>query len=165
MSHIRDLSKKYPPSEPCFCGICLSFCARPGWWTTAEAERALKAGLGGRMMMEIAPDYRFGVLAPAFKGCEGWFAIQEFAPNGCNFLNDQRCELHGTIHKPLECQICHHSRPGLGKRCHADIEKEWRAPQGHHLVMRWARQTDVWKYLDRFGLETFLSDGAFHPRR
>ncbi len=43
---------------------------RPGWWTVQEANEALHAGLGKRMMLEMSPDLSFGVLSPAFKGCE-----------------------------------------------------------------------------------------------
>lgn len=46
--------EKYPPSEPCCCKICRSYCIRPGWWTVEEAERALNAGYGARMMLEIS---------------------------------------------------------------------------------------------------------------
>ena len=65
------LYEKYPPSEPCSCEVCKAFCIRPGWWTVKEAARAIVEGYGNRMMLEIAPEFTFGVLSPAFKGCEG----------------------------------------------------------------------------------------------
>jgi hypothetical protein len=135
----KTLPEKYPFSEPCTCDICLSYCARPGWWTVEEATWALEAGYGNRMMVEIAPTLTFGVLSPAFKGCEKNFAINQFAKNGCNFLKDDRCELFGTDHQPLECRFCHHERRGLGPRCHADLEKDWRTPAGQALVEKWIR--------------------------
>ncbi|OQB21745.1 MAG: hypothetical protein BWY11_02163 [Firmicutes bacterium ADurb.Bin182] len=133
----RSLKESYPPSEPCSCEICRSYCARPGWWTVKEASQALKAGYGRRMMLEISPEMTFGVLSPAFRGCEGNFALQEYANSGCNFLKDGLCELHGTGYEPLECRYCHHLRKGLGQKCHADIEKDWRTPAGQALVKNW----------------------------
>lgn len=131
------LKEKYPPSEPCQCDICREYCARPGWWTVEEASEALKAGYGDRMMLEVSPDMTFGVLSPAFNGCESNFALQQYAKNGCNFLKNGLCELHGTGHEPLECRFCHHSRKGLGQKCHLDIEKDWRTPAGQALVKSW----------------------------
>ncbi|SDN00028.1 hypothetical protein SAMN05192585_10939 [Acetanaerobacterium elongatum] len=133
----RSLKEKYPSSEPCSCEICRSYCARPGWWTVEEAAQAIRAGYGGRMMLEIAPDMTFGVLSPAFKGCEGNFALQEYANNGCNFMRNGLCELHGTGFEPLECLFCHHERKGLGQKCHEDIEKDWNSAAGKRLVNRW----------------------------
>ncbi len=136
----KTLSEKYPPSEPCSCAVCLSFCARPGWWTVEEATRAFNAGYGERMMLEMAPERTFGVLSPAFKGNEGTYALQNYKDRGCNFLKDERCELHGTGFQPLECRFCHHDRPGQGPICHADLEKDWNTPEGQALVERWLRR-------------------------
>jgi hypothetical protein len=141
MKHKKTLTKKYPPSEPCACGICLGYCSRPGWWTIEEAGRAMDKGYGGRMMLEMSPDKSFGVLSPAFRGCEGDFARDYFSDRGCTFLADCRCELHGTGLQPLECRFCHHDRPGLGPKCHADIEKDWNRPAGRALVVTWSRMT------------------------
>ena len=133
----KSMKEKYPPSEPCSCAICRSFCIRPGWWTVEEASRAIIAGYGDRMMLEISPDRTFGVLSPAFKGCERNYALQEYANNGCNFLKNGLCELHGTGYEPLECLYCHHLRKGFGQKCHADIEKDWRTPAARSLVESW----------------------------
>ena len=65
----KTLLEKYPASEPCTCDVCLSYCIRPGWWTVEQATAAFDAGYGDRMMREIAPEFTFGVLSPAFKGC------------------------------------------------------------------------------------------------
>lgn len=92
------------------------------------------------MMLEISPEMTFGVLSPALKGCEGNYALQECANNGCNFLVNGLCELHGTGYEPLECLYCHHLRKGLGQKCHADIEKDWRTPAGRNLVRSWIEQ-------------------------
>jgi hypothetical protein len=139
----KTLPEKYPPSEPCACEICLGYCARPGWWTVEEATRALEAGYEDRMMLEMAPELMFGVLSPAFKGCEKAFATNQFAKNGCNFLKKDRCELYGTGHQPLECRFCHHERRGLGLKCHADLEKDWKTPAGQALVEKWIKQVGL----------------------
>ena len=138
MKSILSLQDKYPPSDPCSCEICTSFCKRPGWWTVEEATKALKAGYGNRMMLEISPEFTFGVLSPAFHGCERFIAIQEYAHFGCGFLTrDGLCELHETGLEPLECRFCHHERNGLGLKCHSDIEKDWKTPKGQALVSEW----------------------------
>jgi hypothetical protein len=90
------------------------------------------------MMLEMAPGFRFGVLSPAFKGCEVKFAYNEYAAAGCTFFIDNRCELHETGHQPLECRYCHHERIGMGPRCHADLEKDWDTPAGRALVVQWS---------------------------
>ena len=138
---LKSLNERYPQSEPCSCEVCKSFCIRPGWWTVEEASRAIKAGYGNRMMLELAPDMTFGVLSPAFKGCEGIYALQEFAGNGCNFLKNGLCELHGTGYEPIECLFCHHLRKGLGQKCHMDLEKDWNTSAGQNLVKSWIQQT------------------------
>ena len=152
----RTLAEKYPPSAPCSCEVCLSYCARPGWWTVAEASRAIDAGYASRMMLEMDPTRTFGVLSPAFQGNELAFAQQRFASRGCTFLKDNRCELYGTGVQPLECRFCHHERAGLGPQCHADIEADWHTPEGQALVVKWSRLTgflDTIKMRAKCGLE------------
>ncbi len=144
MKRKRSLKEKYPPSEPCSCGICLSYCRRPGWWTVQEASRASEAGHANRMMLEMSPDRSFGVLSPAFVGCELQFAASQYASAGCTFLKNERCELHGSGLMPLECRFCHHDRPGMGPRCHADIAKDWNTAAGRALVVRWSDLTNFW---------------------
>jgi hypothetical protein len=109
-----------------------------------EAQAALDAGLGPRMMLELSPDRRSAVLSPAFKGNESTYAYAEFADRGCTFLrSDSRCELHGTGSQPLECRFCHHDRRGEGPKCHRDLEKDWNSHAGRRLVERWAKALGV----------------------
>jgi hypothetical protein len=108
-----------------------------------QATRALEAGYANRMMLEVAPELTFGVLSPAFKGCERSFATNEFAKNGCTFLKKNLCELFGTGHQPLECRFCHHERGGLGPKCHADLEKDWQTQAGQSLVEKWIQQVGL----------------------
>ena len=147
MKRKKSLAEKYPPSEPCSCSICVSYCRRPGWWTVEEAARAIDAGYAGRMMLEMSPDRSFGVLSPAFRGCEQQFATNKYAAQGCTFLKDGLCELHAPDLTPLECRYCHHDRPGQGTLCHADIERDWNTVAGRALVVRWSNMTDFWKRL------------------
>ena len=132
-----SLEEQFPPSAPCSCYVCRSFCKRPGWWTVQEAARALSAGYGGTMMLELSPDRTFAVLSPAFCGCEGTFAFQEFAQNGCCFFQNGLCALHGTGLEPLECRFCHHERMGEGQLCHAALEQDWKTAEGQALVKQW----------------------------
>lgn len=101
------------------------------------------------MMLEMSPDFRFGVLSPAFRGCESNFALQQFSAFGCNFLNNGLCELHGTGFEPLECRFCHHTRKGLGQECHTALEKDWNTPPGRALTAKWMHATGL---LERYGL-------------
>lgn len=138
------LSEKYPPSQPCSCDICVGYCHRPGWWIVEEAEKAIKAGLAPRMMLEISPDGNFGVLSPSFKGNEGNFALQVYAEQGCTFLDKGLCELSGTGLQPLECRYCHHERIGFGNQCHIDIEKDWNTDYAKRMIVRWGNITGFW---------------------
>jgi hypothetical protein len=94
-------------------------------------------------MLEISPELTFGVLSPAFKGCEKSLATNQFANNGCNFLKNDLCELYGTGHQPLECRFCHHERRGLGLKCHADLEEDWNSLNGKLLVEKWIMQVGL----------------------
>jgi hypothetical protein len=141
----RTLIEKYPPSESCSCKICTNFCIRPGWWTVEEAKKAIEAGLSYRMMLEIPPEYGFGVLSPAFKGNETNYALQINSKNGCTFLKNNLCELYEKNLMPLECRFCHHSRPGQGLKCHLDIEKEWHTANGKKLIIQWGNKTGFWQ--------------------
>ena len=134
-----SLAVKYPPSPSCSCDICVGYCRRPGLWSVAEAAAAIKAGYANRMMLEIAPELDFGVLAPAFKGCEGGIALNIFANRGCNFLKNNSCELYGIGFMPLECRFCHHDSIGLGQQCHSDLEKDWHTPEGQSLIKQWGK--------------------------
>ena len=149
MKRKKSLVERYPASEPCSCSVCVSYCRRPGWWTVEEAASAIEAGYSSRMMLEMAPDHSFGVLSPAFRGCEQQFATGEYASAGCTFLKEERCELHASGLLPLECRFCHHDRPGLGPRCHDDIGHDWNTAAGRALVVRWSNLTDFWKRLNQ----------------
>lgn len=146
MSNV-DLKRRYPPSKPCSCKICLSYCSRPGWWSVEEASTAIEAGYADRMMLEISPEFTFGVLSPVFKGNEKNIALSIFANEGCTFLKDNLCELFGKNFQPLECRYCHHTRKGLGIICHNDIEKDWYGARGQKLVVKWIEMVGLFNRL------------------
>lgn len=147
------LNRRFKPSEPCSCHICISYCSRPGWWTVDEAKKAMEKGYAPRMMLELSPDNNFGVLAPAFKGNECNFALQVFSNNPCTFLKNGKCELFGSGFQPLECRFCHHDRQNQGYECHAEIAKDWNTPKGKRLIVTWGNMTDFWK---KMGLKLIL---------
>ena len=109
-----------------------------------EAERAIHEGFANRMMLELSPEGDFIVLSPAFKGNEVQFALKIFSENGCTFFNQGLCELFGRTFQPLECRFCHHQREGLGLKCHADIEQEWKSKEAKRLVLKWGNLTGFW---------------------
>jgi len=144
LEHHKSLLEKYPPSEPCGCAVCKSYCIRPGWWTVEEATKAIEAGYANRMMLEIAPEGDFCVLSPAFRGNEVNYALEVFATQGCTFYHEGLCELFGTGYEPLECRYCHHDRSGTGIQCHTDIEIHWNTTEAKRLVVRWGNLTGFW---------------------
>jgi hypothetical protein len=143
------LHKLFPPSEPCSCEVCLNYCIRPGWWSVGEANRAIELGYAERMMLEVSPEQTFGVLSPAFKGCEMNFALQEFSKNKCTFLKDDLCEIFRTEIQPLECRFCRHDRVGLGKKCHDALEKNWNTFRGQKTVEKWIKRVNF-KWADYY---------------
>lgn len=82
-------------SQACRCPSCRAECKRvSGWFTPAEAEKAIKTGLASRLV--FVEEEQTGI-APAGT---------EFPNHGrCTFLLlDERCELHGRDYKPIECR-------------------------------------------------------------
>jgi hypothetical protein len=115
-----------------------------------QAAVAIKAGYASRMMLEISPEMNFGVISPAFKGCEGMLASNVYSKNWCNFYTNGLCELYSTGLIPLECSYCHHERIGQGIRCHSDIEKEWNTEKGKALVKKWGSIVGLWEKLRKY---------------
>jgi hypothetical protein len=142
---MTQLKFKYPPSKPCSCNVCRSYCIRPGWWTVEETRKAIVAGYANRMMLELSPQGDFGVLSPAFKGNEGNYALQIFAASGCTFFNDGFCEIYNTGLQPLECRYCHHNRKDKGKECHHDIGLQWNSREGKRLIVQWGNLIGFWQ--------------------
>lgn len=129
----------FPPSKPCSCDICLAYCRRSGWWSVHEAKQAIEDGMANRMMLEAVPDFSFFVLSPAFKGNEGYFALDVYSHNWCTFFVCGRCELFGTSYQPAECRFCHHERKGLGEVCHRALMRDWKTNGAKRIVTYWFR--------------------------
>lgn len=153
----HPLRAKFPPSEPCSCSICRSYCLRPGWWLVSEAQLAIQNGLAGKMMLEISPDKSFGVLAPSFKGNEGLIAMQVFSKNYCTFFVEGLCELFGKDYQPLECRFVHHRRKGQGVVCHSAIEKDWNTMAGKKLVQEWIELTNFKEKISKIYHEDWIN--------
>ena len=133
----HPLHERFPPSEPCTCDVCTYFCHRPGWPLVEEARLAIELGFGSSLMLELSGDGSFGVLSPAFRGNEGFFALTQYSHNGCTFLDHGLCSIHAQPFLPIECRNCHHDRMGRGKICHQALEKEWHTGKGKRLVRQW----------------------------
>ncbi len=134
------LAERFPPSEACSCVVCRGYCARPGRWSVDQAQKALLAGYGVQMMLELSPDRKYGVLSPAFRGCEGMVSLQEYAQNGCTFFRHGLCALFHTGFEPLECRYCHHDRAGQVTICLDALMQDWLTPAGQALVRSWLLQ-------------------------
>ena len=135
--YMHPLYKRFPPSPACSCSICAYYCRRPGWPLVEEARLAIELGMAGRLMLEFAPDFSFGILAPAFKGNEGHCAFTLYSHNGCTFLCDSGCEIFDAAYRPIECRFCHHNRPDQGLSCHLAVARDWDTSKGRRLVHRW----------------------------
>ena len=152
----HPLYDRFPPSKACSCTTCISFCRRPGWPLVEEMHLAIDAGLASHLMLEFSPNLSFGILAPAFFGKEGMFALTCFSNNYCTFFDQGRCALFGLPYRPLECRFCHHERIGQGKACHLALAHEWNTSKGKRLVHRWLRMMQL-SYPDMPALGLHLS--------
>lgn len=143
LEQYQTMSELFPPSASCHFDVRQS-CQRTGWWTVEEAQRAMKNGLSLRMMLDVSPDLSYGVLSPAYRGCEGNVALNSLKKNGCAFDADGSCRLHNTGLQPLECRFCHHTRVDLELKCHEALDWDWRTPQGQALVQAWTKEVGLW---------------------
>jgi len=146
------LYAKYPPSKSCSCDICVNYCKRPGWWTVNEAKNVVSSNYSNNIMLEISPEFSFGVLSPAFKGNEKQIAQNDFSHNSCTFHKNNLCDLFGSGMQPLECRFCHHERIGLGIKCHNDIEKDWNTSYGKKIVEIWCKSVGLWDFIKYYKL-------------
>lgn len=142
----------------CECAECVANCKRyPGWFTPDEAKRAIDAGYANRLMRdywegEKTPIY---VLAPAVVGCEGgdiqpddaWIGAQrglmawvlgEVYPGRCTFLADDKCAIHDSGFKPIQCRtaFCQDTENKLWKS-KLDVADLWNTEEGHAVLALW----------------------------
>lgn len=169
MSKIKQISSS---RESCTCSQCVSCCEfYPGWFTPEEAQKAIDAGHGDKLMVDWFTDYSkdscpdIEALIPASVGYAGGYAPD--APSGfmamfsgwsgpgrCVFLKNRRCSLHKTDFKPLECRSslsCKDSdEEMLNNPRKQNIYKLWDTPEGRALVKKWKEERGL--------SETRLSD-------
>lgn len=142
--------------ESCSCAVCVSACSRcPGMMSPDDARKAIDAGMSGRLML----DWRGGddpfdgnnvfVLSAAVVGYEGEYApypdpdrgfvgVYLFGLNGigrCNFLVNDRCSIHDSGFKPIECREA--LSCGRQSMSRDDIAKLWDTPEGKVTVEEW----------------------------
>jgi hypothetical protein len=122
--------------------------------TPDEAAAAIAAGLGPRLMAdwmepcaELANNDRVYILCPASVGYEGKDArdfdlfellslsMGVLTKGRCNFLKDQRCELHETPHKPKQCRECFGCQ-SVGPDNY-DMGRLWNNDAAQALISQW----------------------------
>lgn len=100
-----------------------------------EAEAAMKAGLAHSLMLDywVAED-NIEVLCPAILGYLGTDA--PFWPDGqCTFLKKNRCEIHDSGFKPLQCRMAKGcTGEGTDKK---DFVKIWDTDPARALISKW----------------------------
>lgn len=136
----------------CTCAKCVAICDNPGWMTPEEAEAAITADLGPRLMADwlepcsrVGNDERIYVLCPASIGYEGSDApeftlfelLSSINKGRCNFLKDQRCELHDTPYKPRQCRECFGCRPDGPDNY--EMGRLWNNEAAQALVKKWRK--------------------------
>lgn len=150
-------------STTCSCRKCAKRCeVMPGWMTPDEAECAMSAGMGPRLMLDwLEPDDDYGntervlVLCPAAVDCEmgrapefaelwpGMHYLQAMFEDPlnfpCTFLKNGLCEIHASGFKPKQCRESFGCRPNVGPTKY-DIARDWDTENGRVLVARWQRE-------------------------
>jgi len=150
--------------KDCTCSRCVERCRTyPGWMSVGEAEAAIAAGAGGRLMRDwLEPDRKVGnteriyVLCPADVLREGKDApdnaelsagltflsmmMGDVNPMVCTYLTTEgRCEIHDSGFKPVMCRTSFGCKPNIGQS-KRDIAPEWNTPRGRALVARWEKE-------------------------
>ena len=122
----------------CTCERCVNACKRyPGWMTVEEAKAAIAAGLGDKLALDYwCDDPYVYVLLPAQVGMEGRTMATFPAPEPCIFLQDDRCSIHNSGFKPLQCRdtFCCEDKGSLKE----DFLQYWNTDEGRELVEQWS---------------------------
>ena len=142
--------------ESCTCPTCISACRQfPGLMTPAEAVAAISAGYASRLMEdwlepsdEFSNEERIYMLAPASLGHEGAFAPEMewgdffFIKGQCTFLKNDRCEIHDSGFKPIQCRYAHCSEMKANPSNY-DMARMWDTPEGEAALELWERTKGV----------------------
>ncbi|MFL6764533.1 MAG: hypothetical protein ACJ8FO_04980 [Sphingomicrobium sp.] len=138
-----------PAPQDCACSACKKACETvPGWFTPAEAVRAIEAGLARRMSAVSEILSGMFALAPSVAGREGragWHGLGR-----CTLLTaDGRCEIHDSGFKPVECRTGYgcHDGPDLPKV--EEMWAMWRSPEGKAAVELWQSRVSAGAELAR----------------
>jgi hypothetical protein len=120
----------------CSCDLCKSECTRmPGWFSPAEARRAIDAGLASRL--SSVRQGEVVALAPSRVGMEG--RETDFGGGRCTFYrNDGYCEIHDTDFKPIECVTGFGCSKGNCISL-ASMFKMWQSGIGRRSVTAWRK--------------------------
>jgi Fe-S-cluster containining protein len=144
-------------NDGCSCERCVALCERnPGWMTPEEAEAALDAGLGKRLMRdwlepssEVGNDERIYLLCPAAEGYEGGdapeldfmslFSAMSWSKGCCTFLEGGRCTVHSSGYKPRQCREAFGCDDIRNKICSDNyaMARLWRNDAARAIVARW----------------------------
>lgn len=139
--------------DSCSCSLCVGRCHDyPGWMTPWEAAVAIDAGFAFQLMRDRwESDSLFPkteVLCPAVIGAEG----QTAPPNGlkrirqafgfcqCTFVSENRCQIHESGFKPLECRrtfACDAVRNNDSAPPALEIVPLWRTKFGRAVIRKW----------------------------
>lgn len=139
----------------CRCDKCRAACERiPGLFTPEQAQAAIAAGLGIRLMAIGYHDDRgtYRALAPLSVPLDGIYHPTAISPHlrletasakgRCTFLTaDRDCEIHTSGFKPAECAtalLC--VSPDERERSNAAIRDAWAMPDGRRIVEQWSDQ-------------------------
>lgn len=134
----------------CKCKACVTACERnPGWFGLDDAEAALNAGYGDRMMLDWLTDYPDSVyvLAPASIGFakslapEGDFAgmlAGRWCKGECVLLLNGLCTIHQTGFKPAQCRALTHK----SSMDNYEAADPWNSDRGRALVARWKEEVE-----------------------
>jgi Fe-S-cluster containining protein len=154
------------PVDSCICEQCVSACKRiPGLFHPTEALRAIRAGYADDLMSVWASDeHRYyslrrhwRVLMP-ISAPPPYIRQSEFfdprrrrggfeAVGRCIFLNvDNRCEIHDSGFKPVECRHALLCKSVNTDRQHDGAKAAWDSPVGRFVLDLWKRE------LERIGL-------------
>jgi len=148
--------KKEENSCSCSCQKCVRLCiCNPGWFTPKEAQAAIRAGLGNRLMCdwlepssEAGNEERVYVLAPAAIHREGRMApefsfqsrILGTARKGrCTFLvlENAKCAIHDSGFKPLQCREAFGCWENKKWPDNFAIARLWNTEQGRSVCKEW----------------------------
>jgi Fe-S-cluster containining protein len=129
----------------CSCKRCKEECRRcPGWFTPEEAVKAIEAGYAPRMSAVVQLHHKtlrpITALAPSVIGSEGKRYYHR--AGRCTFLNHlDRCEIHRSGFKPVECRLGFSCRPSTNPN-ELEMFAMWDTPEGKSAVEKWRSRPD-----------------------